>query len=122
MWKLEQYRVYKKLLLDGFKLMRYSTLILKKGRIKEQKHSLVEKRKINEKDHSEHSKRHCQDLDEDIVSIEPRQKIINQLFLDMQKNAPKQFINIAEVKKPDYCIFLSNNKSRCNYDLELDIW
>lgn len=125
---LNRYRMYKKLLLHGFKVMRYSAMMLKNNKVigkvisKQDQINMV-KRKSDDKDILEPSKRHCPESSTRGLSSKSQQMVIKQVFDILQKHAPQVYNNhLPSGKAPDYCIYMANNKSRSNYDLSLDIW
>lgn len=123
--KLISYRIYKKLVCNGLRLVRYTEIEKKKEKIKHKsrlkgEESLTEKRKIEE-ENIVTSKRHCDELSSNQKDVSPQQDMIQMIFASMQKNSP-QIYNKLDEQKPDYCVFLGNNKNRINFDFNLIIW
>lgn len=121
---LNHYRIYKKLVLHGLRLMRHSAMILKNNKgiekiISTQGHK--EKRKSDE-DILEPSKRHCSESSTKVISSKYQQTVCKHIFEILQKNAPQVYNSPLNSSVPDYCIFMPNNKNRSTYDLKLDIW
>lgn len=118
---LNQYRIYKKLLLHGFKVMRHVSRKIKNKKSKSEKN--VNEKRINEENETSlQSKRLCHHPREQKVSSEAQQNVIQQLFSNIKQKSSPISNNALINATPDYYIFMSNNKSSNNCDMYLNTW
>lgn len=126
-FKLNTYIAYKKLVMQGFRLVRYSEILKKMNkRIKNTQSDTLsenkEKRNIQEEGLVE-PKRHCsKSISMQIVDKKSQIQLIEDLFEEFRKKSPKEYISTVNDFFPDYCIFLPTNKSRIDCDFNLVIW
>lgn len=120
-----KYTVYKKLALQGYRLVRYTEICKRKS--KSSKHDsqsskipieISKKRKI-EGDEEIDIKKGCSRQSK---NQNQEREFINSLFEEMQKKVPVEYSKKSGDIEVDYCVFVSNNKSRTEYDFNLSIW
>lgn len=142
-----KYKVYKKLALLGYRLLRYSELLRRLSKTttkhdtyintcKEKNNGCIRKRmstadndgfipKKNKLDpENENSKVKDQISVPSGSKISPTQsEFIKSIFEKLQESAPREYdTKETNDATPQFCVFLPNNKSRSDYDFNLYIW
>lgn len=117
---LNKYRVYKKLMSQGYRVVRFSEITRRKGKkTKENENSNEKKRGLEETENKATELKKIK-----IVSsnerLEFKKKEINKIFEELRKKAPQSYVpNKNEEPTPDFCLFLASNSNRINWDYNL---
>lgn len=131
-YKFNHYIVYKKLTLQGYRLVRYNEMLKRKNKVsKNNQYGKIEtqhnnkKRKIEVDEEIDGTKKICYEQMKDLQKLSQKKiqlKIIQNLFEEIQKKVPVDY----SLKLPDiyidYCVFMASNKSRTDYNFNLSIW
>ncbi|KAJ8946304.1 hypothetical protein NQ318_004193 [Aromia moschata] len=139
---LTQYRVYKKLVLLGYRVLRYEEIMRRKFKNKKTDDGINQE--LNNKSSSKRSIEECGENEcgrkrlctettnvSEVKSrglniIEPVVNIQKKSFKDilekLRTTAPRPYkLSLKNEQIPDFCVFLPNNKTRCDYDFHLFI-
>ncbi|XP_018565884.1 tRNA-splicing endonuclease subunit Sen54 isoform X2 [Anoplophora glabripennis] len=138
-----KYRVYKKLALLGYRLLRYSELRRRLSKTTKKQDPITNNSTNSEiKSDERHRKRVLEaenEFNPKKIKINPEtdqlkgqpgasnrnvtqsQYILN-IFEKLRETAPREYDSVVtDDVAPQYCIFLPSNKSRCDYDFNLYI-
>ncbi|CAG9830607.1 unnamed protein product [Diabrotica balteata] len=125
---LTKYQAYKKLVLQGNRVIRYSEVVRKRnnGKIPKENSKICDtdtrKRKLEDENDEVQEKRiRSEDLD-DSETDERAGEYIRGIFEKLRNSCPKEYSSKEALEtSPDYCVFIKNNSSRVEWDFNLYI-
>ncbi|CAG9865157.1 unnamed protein product [Phyllotreta striolata] len=122
---LNKYRTYKKLVLQGYRITRYSEISRRKESIQaSEKSNKNKKRKFEEiEDETDVNKKLNIPINEKTFDrLAQKKKEINEIYDNIRKTAPKTYVPVINKDaSPDFCLFVPQNNSRVKWDFNVYI-
>ncbi|XP_028129450.1 uncharacterized protein LOC114325563 [Diabrotica virgifera virgifera] len=124
---LTKYQAYKKLVLQGNRVIRYNEVVRKRnnGKIPKENSNTcgdTRKRKLEDETDQVQEKRARAEESDDSENDERADEYIRRIFEKLRSSCPKEYSSKETLETcPDYCVFTKNNNSRVEWDFNLYI-